>query len=759
MGSKKRKRGQHAQPADAMASNTTTVSVGSTLAHLRGGVLDTPSSKSEEHMSDSEGWTLVGKAGKKQKKNYPTLVYSELHRLQGSVNIHQLQGLVLYCLADGAAQQWVSLQHHGMIQKAVVLFVPGLEKGMFDGSIELEAPPEEDLIDLGDSVQLADGDNNETQEDLAQDLIDLQSAKGSSKGSAECLIDFTESRNPADGLANGSVSHGHHVAKNSASNGTATNPSTKLSPTSPDDYLPTQLVTKKLSLPLKPLADCFAHLWPVKAPGDDRMGKVHSPLHAMLNSPIPKTQEEKREEREVRGPKTAREGKHWENKRTPINSFVTQKEELFENEYVLHPAWFMSEMEKAVELERRIKDKQAAIDGWVDSAVGNLCDGTVADKDVEQGSLTAGRRILAMDCEMCKVEGNEQALTRISLVNWDGETVMDEFVMPDKPIIDYLTPYSGITPEKLHNIRTTLKNIQDRLLKTITPKHILIGHSLNSDLTALRLTHPFIIDTSILYPHPRGPPMKSSLKWLAQKYLNREIQKGHGTDGHDSIEDAKACLDLVKLKCERGPSWGTNEASTESIFKRLKRVSKPLIDTGEGKTGAIIDHGSPERSFGNMAKYSIGCADDAGVVEGVRRAVLGDFDGNYIPGGGVDFIWARFQELASARGWLLDHRPGAKQPTITDPEPAALGAVVSKTVNHIKMTRDFLPPCTLLMVYSGTGDPREMSRLQELQRTFKREYRTKKWDELSVKWTDTEEQALKMAVRRAREGLGLVMVT
>jgi RNA exonuclease 1 len=45
-----------------------------------------------------------------------------------------------------------------------------------------------------------------------------------------------------------------------------------------------------------------------------------------------------------------------------------------------------------------------------------------------------------------------------------------------------------------------------------------------------------------------------------------------------------------------------------------------------------------------------------------------------------------------------------------------------------------------------------MSRLANMQAQFKREYRTKKWDELSVKWTDTEEQAMKKAAKEAREG-------
>lgn len=335
--------------------------------------------------------------------------------------------------------------------------------------------------------------------------------------------------------------------------------------------------------------------------------------------------------------------------------------------------------------------------------------------------------------------------------------------------------YSGITPQKLEPVTTTLEMIQERLLSLLTPRTILIGHSLNADLDVLKITHPFIIDTSILYQHPRGPPLKSSLKWLAQNHLHREIQKGHGISGHDSIEDAQACLDLVKLKCEKGPKWGTFEAAGESIFKRLLRTPRiGQASTGgygtEGKRGVIVDHGTPEKNYGAMATYCIGCETDREVVEGVRRAVLGDPDGRTIPGGGVEFTWARFRELETLRGWTTDgrHPSTAISTTLSSssssssprqsPSGSALGTAVSNTVQRIKDVRAFLPPCTLLVVYSGTGDPRAMSRLQEMQRTFKREYMSKKWDELSVKWTDHEEQALRNACRVAREGLGFVTI-
>jgi len=45
-------------------------------------------------------------------------------------------------------------------------------------------------------------------------------------------------------------------------------------------------------------------------------------------------------------------------------------------------------------------------------------------------------------------------------------------------------------------------------------------------------------------------PYKPGLKWLTGKWLGREIQGDEG--GHDSEEDARACVDLLKLKLANG---------------------------------------------------------------------------------------------------------------------------------------------------------------------------------------------------------------
>ena len=68
---------------------------------------------------------------------------------------------------------------------------------------------------------------------------------------------------------------------------------------------------------------------------------------------------------------------------------------------------------------------------------------------------------------------------------------------------------------------------------------MLVGHSIESDLRALKLVHFRVVDTAALYPHPKGLPFKMSLKGLAKEFLEQEIQQGGGTSGHDS---AQVCI-------------------------------------------------------------------------------------------------------------------------------------------------------------------------------------------------------------------------
>ena len=49
----------------------------------------------------------------------------------------------------------------------------------------------------------------------------------------------------------------------------------------------------------------------------------------------------------------------------------------------------------------------------------------------------------------------------------------------------------------------SLADVHKDLRQLMTPQTVLVGHSVDSDLKALKLVHKYIIDTSACYPHPK----------------------------------------------------------------------------------------------------------------------------------------------------------------------------------------------------------------------------------------------------------------
>lgn len=78
---------------------------------------------------------------------------------------------------------------------------------------------------------------------------------------------------------------------------------------------------------------------------------------------------------------------------------------------------------------------------------------------------------------------------------------------------------------------------------------IIVGHGLENDLRALQLIHNTILDTAVVFPHFYGLPYRRSLKALVWSYLKRDIQESNW--GHDSYEDARACIELMLWKTRK----------------------------------------------------------------------------------------------------------------------------------------------------------------------------------------------------------------
>jgi hypothetical protein len=162
--------------------------------------------------------------------------------------------------------------------------------------------------------------------------------------------------------------------------------------------------------------------------------------------------------------------------------------------------------------------------------------------------------------------------------------LIDVLVRPIGEVLDLNTRFSGVSLDQFNkatpygtktegvNSASEDGELESELMKVESPaaarkllfdkigrNTALIGHAIDNDLNVLRVIHPFIVDTVLLYPHPRGLPARYGLKMLTNKYLSRNIQDQQ--TGHDSKEDAKATGELVRLKVHekwkkmRGEGW------------------------------------------------------------------------------------------------------------------------------------------------------------------------------------------------------------
>ena len=157
---------------------------------------------------------------------------------------------------------------------------------------------------------------------------------------------------------------------------------------------------------------------------------------------------------------------------------------------------------------------------------------------------------LCIDCEM-GYSTNGLELIRVSATSWPTrESVLDLLVRPFGEVLDLNSRWSGVLPSHLTSAPVLKKNpetgeydpkqlagtdklyvvespkvAREVLLRILTPRTPLIFHGGENDLNALRLIHPTLIDTALLFPHSHGLPYRNALRVLVSQYLGRQIQE------------------------------------------------------------------------------------------------------------------------------------------------------------------------------------------------------------------------------------------
>ncbi|KAK5779059.1 Rnh70p PWA37_003905 [Arxiozyma heterogenica] len=341
--------------------------------------------------------------------------------------------------------------------------------------------------------------------------------------------------------------------------------------------------------------------------------------------------------------------------------------------------------------------------------------------------------IYGLDCEMCMSETGF-VVTRVSLVNFQNETIYDELVKPDVPITDYLTKYSGITKEKLDPVTRSLKDVQQDIINLISSNDILVGHSLQSDLNVLKLRHPKIIDTAIIYDHKAGPPFKPSLKFLVSEYLNYSIQEDVN-NGHNSIEDAKACINLLKSKILHGMAFGKS-VDTENLFERLAKKSyKRAILLNDS---VVTNVSSADSNYISCVR----CQSDKEIMENIISQ-----SEKY------DLFVGRLRDLEFVRQYSTPSLLSMRQvPSIEDNgETNIEDVIIDNFLKELDSLYNNLPSNSLIVLLSGSGDTKNWTRLMnELNKCDTKEEKMKKRESL--------ENDIEKSVVKARDGVATFIV-
>ncbi|XP_027153163.1 small RNA degrading nuclease 3-like isoform X4 [Coffea eugenioides] len=151
-------------------------------------------------------------------------------------------------------------------------------------------------------------------------------------------------------------------------------------------------------------------------------------------------------------------------------------------------------------------------------------EGWLVMKRTKKSKTMTSTAMVAVDCEMVLCENETEALVRVCVVDRNLQVKLNEFVKPSKAVVDYRTEITGIAAKDLDGATCSLSDIQKSMKKLLSHGTILVGHSLNNDLRALKLDHARVIDTSYIFKHGDGP----SSRRLSLSNLCKVMSFGRG---------------------------------------------------------------------------------------------------------------------------------------------------------------------------------------------------------------------------------------
>ena len=221
------------------------------------------------------------------------------------------------------------------------------------------------------------------------------------------------------------------------------------------------------------------------------------------------------------------------------------------------------------------------------------------------------RGIVALDCEFVGVGrntvglgGERSALGRVSVVDYNGNVLLDTFVRVEEPVVDFRIHITGLTQRHL-NTGIDFAEAKSLVLGYLEGR-IVVGHSLSNDFKALAIS-PSVTSVRDIRSckELQSSAHGRSLKALCKHHLGKDIQDGI----HCSVEDARVALALYKCVED---CWDPVCPIADCVcaptpaHEQLRGAAMDLIEDevgGNTKLAAIFEQRAATASFYAKEQY------------------------------------------------------------------------------------------------------------------------------------------------------------
>lgn len=189
------------------------------------------------------------------------------------------------------------------------------------------------------------------------------------------------------------------------------------------------------------------------------------------------------------------------------------------------------------------------------------------------------RKAVVVDCEMAVVRSGQGEVVSLSVIDFfTGQALVDCLVRPMGRIRDWKADIHGVTPTAMSVAKSRglalegCAGAQTELWKHVNKDTILVGHSLQQKLRALRVVHAHVVDTAILASEAvfgraaARLPRMWSLSALGTDLLGLEVRSDK--PGTGSRREKAMTIREVAWWCLRNPTalgaWASQALSGPS---------------------------------------------------------------------------------------------------------------------------------------------------------------------------------------------------